>query len=214
MPLDLERLYPAAETREMLAILGNSGGEVGALRGPVEQGAARVRDMLGEYTTLASAVGWHEHVVAHLLRAQRLIEAARPVLSANWSGDAYRAYQGYEATVLGQAEETVRQAQHVAAVVADIRTAVAGQYRVATTALATIACYVVGLAGGRGYLSWRLAGECARRAYSFVTEVDESIQHVVEALDTGREEVARVGGTAARLALPRPGQALGGRSTD
>lgn len=198
----------------MLAILGNSGAEIGALREPVEQGTARVRDMLGEYTALAEAVGRHEQVVAHLLRGKQLIEAAGSVLAGNWSGDAYRAYQEYEVTVLGQAAETVRQAQHVAAVVTEVHAAVAGQYREATTALATIACYVIGLAGGRGYLSWRLAGELARRAYTFVTEVDERIQHVVGALDAGRERIAQVSGTAATLVLPRPGQALGGRSAD
>lgn len=213
MSVDLERLYPGAEAQEMLAILGNSGAEIGALRGPVAQGTARVRDMLGEYTSLAAAVGRHARVVAHLGDAQRLIEAAGPVLADAWNGDAYRAYQGYEATVLGQAAGAVRQARQVAAVIAEIHAVVAAQYQAAASALATMACHVVGLAGGRGHLSWRLAGELTRRAYAFVSEVDERVQQVVEALDGGRERIARVS-AAATPAPPGPGEALGGRPAD
>lgn len=202
---DLVRLYPAAETREMLAIIGNSGGEIGALRGPVEQAAARVRDMLGEYATLAAAAEtWQAHALAHLRGAQRLIRAAGPGLAASWSGDAFRAYRQYERTVLGRVGETAQQAQRVSVVVEGVRATVAAQYRAATSALATIAGSVIGLAGGRGYLSPRVAGVFARLAYAFVTEVDGSILRVIEALDAGRDRVARVSEVAAGLTLPAP----------
>lgn len=210
MAPDPERLFPAAETREMLAIIGNSGGGIGVLRGPVEQGTIRVREMLGEYAGLAAAAAsWNEQILAHLRSAQRLIEAAGPALAANWSGDAYHAYRGYEATVLGRAGDTVRQAQGVADVVAGVRATVAGQYRAATTALATIIAGVIGLAGGRGYLPWRAAGEFARLAYTFVGEVEESIDRVNDTLDAGRDRVARVSEAAAAHLLPGPRQVAG-----
>jgi hypothetical protein len=206
-PPDLEQLYPAAETQEMLTIIANSGIEIGVLHGPVERGTAQVRDMLGEYTALAAAAAtWDAHALVRVRSAQRLITAAGQALAANWSGDAYRAYQGYERMVLSRAGDIVQQAERVAAVVAGVRATVAEQYRAATTALATTAGGVIALAGGRGYLPRRAAGEFTRLADRFVDEVDGRIHGVIEALDAGRDRAARVGEAVAALTLPRPGE--------